>query len=270
MTTTESVRAREVPRVGRHQAFGHRTAEIAAWHELLTSLDSDDWHVRTVCTEWDVADVVGHLCGQAEDVLVPWSFPMRDRRARRRYPDVPLVDSHMLIQSDEHRGTPPAELIQQFDRLWDKANQSMLRRPELIRRIKIKVEGIPIPTFQRLSFGYIQDILLPRDLWMHRDDVCRALGRPFDPGKFGQELIGQVLLDLEVFEVWAGLPVRVVLSGPAGGIWQLGQGEPVADVRTDAVGYMRTISGRDEHPMVELLSGDSAAVDAAAGVRMPF
>jgi uncharacterized protein (TIGR03083 family) len=270
MTTTQSVRAREVPRVDKKQAFAHRTAELTAWHQLLTSLDGTEWHVRTVCTEWDVADLAGHLCGQAEDVLVPWSFPVRDRRARRRYPDLPLIDSHMLIQADEHRGTPPAELIQRFDRLWGKANRSMLRRPEPIRRVKIKTEGIPIPAFQRLSFGYIHDVLLPRDLWMHRDDACGALGRTFDPGEFGQELIAQVLLDLEVFDVWPGLPVTLVLSGPAGGTWQLGQGEPVAEVRTDAVGYMRSISGRDDRPGVELLAGDPAAVETVAGVRMPF
>jgi hypothetical protein len=133
---------------------------------------------------------------------------------------VPLIDGHMLVQADEHRGTPPAELIADFDRLWKKANRTMLRLPALIRGFKVKVDSIPIPAFQRLSLGYIQDVLLPRDLWMHRDDVCQALGRTFDPGQYGVELVAQVLLDLEVGEVWTGPPTTVVLTGPAGGTWQ--------------------------------------------------
>jgi uncharacterized protein (TIGR03083 family) len=183
---------------------------------------------------------------------------------------VPLIDGHMLVQADEHRGTPPAELIADFDRLWKKANRTMLRLPALIRGFKVKVDSIPIPAFQRLSLGYIQDVLLPRDLWMHRDDVCQTLGRTFDPGKYGAELVAQVLLDLEVGEVWTGPPTTVVLTGPAGGTWRLGKGEPVATVQIDAVAWMRTISGRDDHPVVKLLEGDATSAECVEAIRMAF
>jgi uncharacterized protein (TIGR03083 family) len=270
MPTIKSVRASEVPRVDQRRAFDHRTAESAAWHDLLVSLDAAQWQRPTVCPEWNVADIAGHLCGQAEDALTPWSFPVRDRRALRRYPDVPLIDGHMLVQADEHRGTPPAELIADFDRLWKKANRTMLRLPALIRGFKVKVDSIPIPAFQRLSLGYIQDVLLPRDLWMHRDDVCQALGRTFDPGHYGAELVAQVLLDLEVGEVWTGPPTTVVLTGPAGGTWQLGKGEPAATAQIDSVSWMRTISGRDDHPVIKLLEGDPAGAECVETTRMPF
>jgi len=270
MTTAQAVAARQVPRVSRQRAFEHRAAEIAAWLDLLRSLDESEWHRPTVCTEWDVADIAGHLCGQAEDVLVPWSFPVRDRRAARRYPDVLLIDAHMLVQADEHRGTTPADLVARFERLWQKANRSIRRRPGFVQAITITCDSIPIPWFQRLSLGYIQDVLLPRDLWMHRDDVCHALGRPFDAGAHAEQLSAQVMLDVELSSVWAGPPVRLVFTGPGGSSYVVGDGEPVATVSTDAVGYMRTLSGRDENPVVELIAGDPAGADAVARTRMPF
>lgn len=271
MNSAETVRlAHEVPRANKQDAFAHRAAEIKAWVELLGSLDQTEWHRPTVCTEWDVADIAGHLCGQAEDAIKLWLFPIRDARAKRRYPDVPLIDSHMLIQADEHRGTPPAELIATFERLWNKANRTITRRPGLIRNLKVPVEGLDIPAFQKLPLGFIHDVLLARDLWMHRDDVCQAIGRPFDPGPYGQDLVAQVLLDLEFGRVWTGPAVRLELTGPAGGSWQLGEGTPVGAVRLDAVAYMRTISGRDNEPAIDLLDGDPAAVNAVAAVRMPF
>ena len=266
--TNSAVQARDITRADRPTSTRHRDAEIQAWHDLLASLDGADWSRRTVCTEWDVADIAGHLCGQAEEVLRPWTFPMRDRRARRTYPDVPLLDAHMMVQADDYRGTPPAEVREQFDRLWAKATRRISRNPGLIRRMRIKVEGVP--GFENIDLGYVQDILLARDLWMHRDDVCQALGREFDAGQYADEVVAQVMLDIEDGPFWQGLPVVLVLSGQGGGTYRLGRDEPIATVRTDAVGYMRTLSGRDDHPVVELLDGDPAGADAVATCRMPF
>ncbi|TDU91631.1 uncharacterized protein (TIGR03083 family) [Kribbella voronezhensis] len=266
--TTTVLHAREIHRADRATARKHRDAEIEAWRDLTESFDEADWHRRTVCTEWDVADIVGHLCGQAEDVNRPWLFPLRDRRAKRAYPNVVLLDAHMMIQADEHRGTPPAELRERFAKLWGKATRTISRNPGLIRRMPVKVEGVP--GFEKLDLGYIQDILLARDLWMHRDDVCQALGRSFDAGPYAEELIAQVVLDVQEGPFWRGVPVELVLTGQGGGTYRLGDGTPIATVRTDAVGYMRTLSGRDDHPVVELLDGDQSGAEAVAICRMPF
>lgn len=271
MTSAETVRlAREVPRASKEDAFAHRAAEVKAWLELLGSLDETEWHRPTVCTEWDVADIAGHLCGQAEDATKLRMFLSREVRAKRRYPEVPPLDRHMLVQADDHRGTPPAELIATFERLWTKANRAVRRRPGLIRNLKVPADGLNLPAFQKLPLGLMLDTLLARDLWMHRDDACQALGRPFDPGPYGQDLVAQVLLDLEFGGVWTGPAVHLELTGPAGGSWQLGEGAPIGTVQLDAVAYMRTISGRDNEPAIDLLNGDPAAVDAVAKIRMPF
>ncbi|MGW1343687.1 maleylpyruvate isomerase family mycothiol-dependent enzyme [Kribbella sp. NPDC002412] len=257
-----AVLAGEIGRAGRERCRVHRDAELEAWHELLASIEGSDWHRRTVCDEWDVADIAGHLIGQAEDVNTPWSFPRRFRKAKRVYPDKPRFDAHMMVQADEHRGTPPAELRALFDKVWAKATRRISRSPELFRRITMNVEGLP------MALGYIQDILLARDLWMHRDDMCQALGRPFDAGPYADEVIAQVVYDVDTLPFWGERPSVVLeLTGQGGGTYRLGRDEPVGRAAVDAVSYMRTLSGRDDDPVV---SGDPLAVEAVATCRMPF
>lgn len=266
--TTIAVAARDITRADRQTSRRHREAEMQAWKVLMESLDGTEWKQRTVCTEWDVADIVGHLCGQADDVIRPWSFPLRDRRAKKVYPGIVLLDAHMMVQADEYRGTAPAELRVRFDKLWGKATKTIARNPGFIRNLTMKLEGIP--GFEKLTMAYIQDILLARDLWMHRDDVCQALGRDFDAGPYAEEVVAQVMLDLVAGPFWKGTPVVVVLTGQGGGTYRLGEGEPIATVQTDAVGYMRMVSGRDDNQPVELVDGDPKGVEATASCRMPF
>ena len=263
-----AVLAQEITRADRQRSRLHREAEMQAWHTLLESLDSNEWKSPTVCTEWDVADIVGHLCGQADETIKPWAFPLRDRRAKRVYPDVVLLDAHMRVQADDYRGTPPAELRERFDKVWARGTRAIARTPGFVRGFTVKIEGIP--GFEKLSLGYAHDILLARDLWMHRDDVCQALGREFDAGPYAEEVVAQVMLDLVDGPFWKGTPVVLTLTGQGGGTYRLGDGEPIATVSTDAVGYMRTLSGRDDKPVVHLVDGDPAGAEAVATCRMPF
>lgn len=261
-----AVLAVDIGRADRQRTTLHRDAELRAWHDLLASIEGSEWHRRTVCEAWDVADVAGHLIGQAEEVLRPWTFPLRDMRARKKYPDAVLLDAHMMLQADDLRGTPPAELRSVFDRLWAKASRRISRNPALLRRMRIKLDGVP--GLESLDLGYIQDILLARDLWMHRDDVSQALGRPFDAGQYVDELIAQVMLDVDGGPFWGDRPPVVLeLTGQGGGTYRLGRGEPVGHAAIDAVAYMRTLSGRDDKPSI---TGDPAAVEAVASCRMDF
>ncbi|MEU8224484.1 maleylpyruvate isomerase family mycothiol-dependent enzyme [Kribbella sp. NPDC048915] len=259
-----AVLAEQIGRADRAACRRHRDAEIQAWHDLLASIEGDEWHRQTVCDAWDIADIAGHLIGQAEDVVKPTSMPRRWLKNKRAYPGVQRFDAHMMVQADEHRGTPPAELRAQFDRIWAKATEKISRNPQVFRRISMQVDPAP-----RMSIGYIEDILLARDLWMHRDDVCQALERPFDPGPYADELIAQVMYDLEAAgPFWDDRPAVVLeLTGQGGGTYRVGRGEPVGRAAVDAVAYMRTLSGRDDNPVV---TGDPAAVEAVATCRMPF
>ncbi|MFF0343804.1 maleylpyruvate isomerase family mycothiol-dependent enzyme [Kribbella sp. NPDC004875] len=257
-----AVLAEQIGRADRATCRIHRDAELQAWHEVLASIEGDEWKRRTVCEEWDVADIAGHLIGQAEDVTRPLSFPRRYRKAKRVYPGVLRIDAHMMVQADEHRGTPPAELRTTFDQVWAKATRKISTEPELMRRMAMTFNGV------RMNLGYIHDILLARDLWMHRDDVCQALGRGFDPGPHAEEIVAQVMYDVIDGPWWGERPaVEVELTGAGGGTYQLGRGAPVGCAAVDAVGYLRTLSGRDDAPAV---TGDPAAAEAVTSCRMPF
>jgi uncharacterized protein (TIGR03083 family) len=257
--------ARSIDQTGKAEACELRGAEISLWTELLATLGLDDWSRPTVCRLWDVKDIVGHLCGHAEEDLRPWLFPLRDRRAARRHPEMSYIDGHMQVQVEEHRDLSPAQVHDHFVQVWPRANRRLRRIPEPIRRVQVPT-GLPEPA--RISLAYLHDVIHLRDLWMHRHDVCQATGKPFVIGAHGRVVVEQVIRDLD--HHWSGPAVVLDLSGPAGGAWQLGAGEPVATVRADAVEYMRTLAGRHDDPVLEVLTGDASACAALTAARVLF
>lgn len=109
-----------------------------------------------------------------------------------------------------------------------------------------------------MPFSFLFDLIYSRDLWMHRLDLARATGQPFVIGDHDQHIVAQVVRDLAA--QWPAAPVALELTGPAGGSWVIGSGEPVAVVRADAVAYMRALAGRDNHVLLDLVSGDEASL----------
>jgi hypothetical protein len=59
------------------------------------------------------------------------------------------------------------------------------------------------------------------------------------------------------------------LTGPAGGAWIIGTGEPIAHVRADAVAYMRALAGRDPGVAVDLVSGHETTLPLIRQARVP-
>jgi hypothetical protein len=76
----------------------------------------------------------------------------------------------------------------------------------------------------RFSIGYLLDIIYNRDLWMHRMDLARATGQPFQAGGRDRHIIEHAVRDLA--QTWPAAPVTLELTGPAGGTWLIGSGEP--------------------------------------------
>ncbi|HEX3827551.1 MAG TPA: maleylpyruvate isomerase family mycothiol-dependent enzyme, partial [Sporichthyaceae bacterium] len=257
--------ARSIESTTKAQAFELRAAEIVAWTELLATLGPDDWSRPTPCSLWDVKDIVGHLCGHAEEDLRPWLFPLRDRRAARRHPQMSYIDAHMQVQVEEHRGMTPAQVHERFVRVWPRANRRLRRVPGIVRRLRVPT-GLTQPS--KVSIAYLHDVIHARDLWMHRDDLCRAIGTEFAPGPHTPDVVEQVLRDLD--EHWPGPTVILELTGAADGAWQLGVGAPVATVRADAVSYMRALAGRDSDPAAQVVTGDPSAAPLVTAARVLF
>ncbi len=89
----------------------------------------------------------------------------------------------------------------------------------------------PSPTCS--SSGFLLDIVLTRDPWMHRVDITRAT-------KAQQVLTAEHdgVLVADVVEEWAtrhARPCTLTLTGPVGGQWSAGSGGP--NIELDAVEF---------------------------------
>jgi uncharacterized protein (TIGR03083 family) len=252
---TERSRARELLR-----------NEVDAWSSLLATLCDDEWAAPTVCDRWTVRDIVGHLIGHAEEVVRPWRFPLRTRRGHRSYPDLAPLDAHMEIQVDEHRALPVARLATVYATTWARAIKALRRMPGLVRRHSVEtgIEAMP-----RLTLGELADIIYLRDNWMHRDDVCRAIGRPIATQAHDAEVVAQVLRDLDR-DFWSGSAFVIELTGHVEDAWVIGDGEAIATVRVDTLHCMRLLAGRADDAEIVLVSGDPDIAAQLACTRVPF
>ncbi|GAA4581333.1 hypothetical protein GCM10023194_12260 [Planotetraspora phitsanulokensis] len=267
MTAEAAVHVGSVPMTSPTDAYELRAAELATWDGLLADLTPADWDKPTVCDAWTVGDIVRHLVAQAEEQIRPWLFLLRDRKATRAYPDLPQLDAHMRFGAALHAGRSRQEVIERFRTLWPQANLAMRRRPALLRRMTFPSEDGQFGAF-RLSLAEVYDVFLPRDLWMHHDDISRAVGRPPETGAHDRLVVEQVLRDLHAR--WTRHPVTLELTGPAGGTFEIGDGTSDTTVRLDTVEYMRALSGRAGTPAASVVTGDHDMAAPVATARVPF
>ena len=121
-----------------------------------------------------------------------------------------------------------------------------------------------------LTLGELSDVIYLRDLWMHRDDVCRATGRAAAPQPHDAEVVAQVLRELDR-DFWSGPGVVLELTGDAAGDDGRSARSPSPpSVRADARHFMRLLAGRASSPELALVHGDATARDALAATRVPF
>lgn len=204
---------------------------------LLGELDAEAWSAPTDCTGWDVRAVVAHLAGAAQ-----WPASVREsvrqqRHGRRLLPDAETVDGMNELQVRERADRTPAQLLEELAEAAPRAVRARSRLPRPIRALPVPF-GPPLGT---KPLGYLSDRILTRDAWLHRIDICRAVGRsPVLTADHDGRIVADVVVE------WAelhGQPVELVLTGPAGGRWQRGAGGEWLEL--DAVEFCRILSGRD-------------------------
>ena len=86
-----------------------------------------------------------------------------------------------------------------------------------------------------------------RDTWIHRLDICRATGRPFEQTRQHDGRINAL-----VVRVWParwqrkldGKAIALDLEGIAGGRWRIGDSDPAATIRMDTLDFNIYASGR--------------------------
>lgn len=232
MTLTD---IRDVGRIDRHEAPRLAEEEYRRVAMLAAELSAEEWSRPTDCTEWTVRDVFAHLAGAMAGTSFREGARQRKLAGQRSESSGrPFLDEMNQLQIEERAGASGADLAHELRERIGPAVTARRRVPALLRKA-------PIPTSaDRLTLGELLDVILTRDVWMHRIDACRGTGRPphLTPEHDGR-LVADVVRD------WAdrhGEPFTLRLTGPAGGEFLRAGDGP--ELELDAVEFCRILSGR--------------------------
>ena len=237
MTTSAPARPRE-PKLDRDIAMMLAATEYKRYTDLLRSLSPDDWTRQTDCPAWDVRAMAGHNLGMAE--LSASFLEQRRQTSTAAKAGGVFIDALTDLQVRKHETKTPAEVVARYEAVTPKAARGRRRTPGFVRKREMPVPQRINDVMEKWCVGFLTDVILTRDVWMHRVDTCRATGRDMtltaDHDGF--------LVD-DVVNEWAGrhgAAYTLHLAGPAGGSWSRGEGGP--EYRLDAVEFCRILSGR--------------------------
>ena len=214
--------------------------EYAALVAQLRDLSPEDWRRDTCCTGWDVHAMACHVLGMAEFAASPVEQAKQGLKAKRR--GGLFIDALTAVQMEKHLHRTPAEVVEGLAVAGPRAAKGRRRTPALLRKVRMGKQ--PVDETGRLTetwtLGYLTDVILTRDTWMHRSDIVTATGRSMTlTAEHDGVLVADVVAD------WAGRhgqPCALTLTGPAGGAWTWGSGGPSYEL--DAVEFCRVLSGR--------------------------
>lgn len=248
MSTSEPlVHASAISRIGHAEAMRLTETENARILALLERLRDDDWTRPTDCARWTVRDVVVHVIASAQG---QGSLRELVRQVRAGRPltaqigGVHWVDGLNEAQLRARTDWQPAQLPDRWAQASAAALRARRRMPAPVRALPI----LPIGKGPGVDLGwkplaYLFDIGFTRDAWMHRVDICCAVGTPME---LTAEHDGRIVAD--ILAEWSqlhGHAFTLQLEGPAGGRFTAGGGAPTVSV--DAIEFVRTLSGRAEH-----------------------
>ncbi len=222
---------------------------LEEWKRLLAfleTLDADDWNQATMCTAWNVRDMVAHQAGAYAAYA---SF----KEFRRQYLNIPPkgrlpedVINEIQIADRQHKTN--AELISEIQQHGARTIANRHRVPFFLRAITL-----PRSDGTKLNIGYLLDVIYARDTWMHRSDLARATHREM---KLTREHDGRIveLVMRDVNELLApklGSDSLVIeLTGIAGNTWRIGDSHashgmtPRGTIQMDALDFNVYASGR--------------------------
>jgi uncharacterized protein (TIGR03083 family) len=236
MTTTAPSQPRAAA-LRRDVAMRLAATEYQRFAEMLCALRPDDWAKPTECPGWDVRAMAAHALGMVEMAASIRENARQNKLARAR--GGLLIDSLTALQVEERAAMTPAQITGRFAARAPKAARGRRRAPAIIRRRVMS--GVQFDGHDEAwRFGYLIDVILTRDPWMHRADIARATGTDLvlTAGHDG-------VIVADVVAEWAarhGQPYTLRLTGPAGGSWTSGDGGPLLE--TDAIEFCRVLSGR--------------------------
>lgn len=247
-----------IPRITHARATAVGLAALDQMIDLLGRLEQDHWSARTDCAAWDVADMVGHVIGamrghvSMRESVRQFVHGLRHAGAHGGN----SLDAMNALQVAEHVDLDPAERLAVLAELGPRAVRRRTTRNRVLRAMPVPLDGGKGSMMGGLpatvSMGHLLDVVYTRDIWLHTVDIERATGVTADrSGDIDARIIHDGVGE------WMGRhgqPVRLHLTGPAGGTFCQGDGGP--ELTLDAIEWARTVSGREQgegllaHPLL--------------------
>ena len=215
MTMTEKTAAPRQPQLDRQTALRLAATEYQRYLDLLRSLSPEEWRRPTDCTAWDVRAMAAHNLGFAE-MSASQDENMRMIGAALGKGGV-FIDALTGLQVEERAGMTPEEIVTRYAAVAPQAVAGREQTPEPAHQSPLPLPQHVNGAEEQWTVGYLVDVILTRDTWMHRIDTSRATGRPLvlTPDQDG-------VIVADVVAEWAdrhGQAFTLHLDGSAGGTW---------------------------------------------------
>ncbi len=251
MTTTLAARSSEGPRVralDRDAAMTSAATEYTRTVALFEGITPGQWTLPTDCPGWDVRAVAGHMLGMAQMTATLPELARQQMAAQKgaKKTGAVMIDVLTALQVAKNASLSSADVVTAMRAVGPKAARLRRRMPGFIRSRTMPGTMTVGDAQEQWTFGFLFDVILTRDPFMHRLDISRATGIPVQATAAHEG----VIVD-DVVREWAtrhGRPYTLSLSGPGGGTWG-GDGEHIT---MEAFDFCRTVSGRG--PATGLLS----------------
>ncbi len=241
--TITSMPIETVPPLTRPETGALAATENQRVLDQLRALGDDDWLKPTDCPAWDVRALAAHVLGGMEAFASVGEFAHQMRAGRKAAGDRPFIDGMTDVQVRERADLSREQLLARLADVGPRVARSRGRVPGLLRRMPLK-QDLPGGTEETWTMGYLLDVILTRDTWMHRVDIARATSRPL---AVTSDHDGRIIAD--VVAEWArrhGRPFTLHLQGAAGQSFTGGVGGE--EITIDAVEFCRILSGRATGP----------------------
>jgi uncharacterized protein (TIGR03083 family) len=227
------------PVLDRPTAMRLAVTEYERFAEQVRALSPPEWRMPTACPGWDVHAVACHVLGSAEMAASPVEQVKQVVGAKRA--GGLFLDALTALQVAKHVHRTPQEVADRLVAVGPRAARGRRRTPRPVRAARIPDQPVDgVGQMEPWTLGYLVDVILTRDTWMHRSDIATATGREM---VLTQAHDGVLVADIAA--EWAqrhGRPCTLHLTGPAGGSWTWGSGGEVLEL--DAVEFCRRLSGR--------------------------
>jgi len=238
--TMAALREPRIPVLPREVAMRLAATEYQRFADLLQTLRPGDWTKPTECPGWDVRAMAAHALGMVEMAASIRENSRQLKLARRR--GGVFIDALTGLQVEERQHMTPEQITTRFAARAPRAASGRRRAPGFIRRrVKPELEEVN-GRDEAWTIGYLIDVIMTRDPWMHRADIVRATGAAH---VLTAEHDGVLVAD--VVAEWAARhdqPFALHLTGPAGGTWASGEGGAL--IEADGVEFCRVLCGRGQ------------------------